>query len=60
MRTMLVGTISSRSTCWPFGVRPSSVISTSAPPTDQALSDGLPYFEGGRTYSGATTVFLAR
>ena len=28
--------------------------------TDQALADGLPFFEGERTYSGATTVFLAR
>jgi SAM-dependent methyltransferase len=28
--------------------------------TDQALAAGLPFFEGERTYSGATTVFLAR
>jgi SAM-dependent methyltransferase len=28
--------------------------------TDPALADGLPFFEGERTYSGATTVFQAR
>ena len=28
--------------------------------TDQALADALPPFDGPRTYSGATTVFLAR
>ena len=28
--------------------------------TDQALADGLPPFDGERTYAGATTVFLAR
>jgi ubiquinone/menaquinone biosynthesis C-methylase UbiE len=28
--------------------------------TDQALADALPHFDGGRTYAGATTVFLSR
>jgi hypothetical protein len=28
--------------------------------TDQALAAALPHFDGPRTYSGATTVFLAR
>lgn len=28
--------------------------------TDQALADGLPPFQGARTYAGATTVFLGR
>jgi hypothetical protein len=27
---------------------------------DPDLADALPTFEGGRTYAGATTVFLAR